>query len=331
MNKGDLMTKASTTGILFSLTLVLLTMPLAGASEKVAFKRHSQVIYGRKHGLAMTMDIFVPAENANGIGLVAAVSGGWFSGQASIKSAPGALPSFFGRQMDELMRRGYTVFAVVHGSQPKYTVPEILKDMHRAVRFVRYHANDYGVDPTRLGMFGGSAGGHLSLMQATAGDKGTPDAEDPVDRQSSRVQTVVAYFPPTDFLNYGEDNRYFDQHVKELLKGRNPFLAALDFRELDEEVNLYRHITDEKEIRRRVAEVSPINHVTADDPPTLIIHGDADKLVPIQQAKLMIAKFKEAKVTASLKVMPGKDHGWAAEEDEVKAFVQWFDQHLRKP
>ena len=62
-----------------------------------------------------------------------------------------------------------TVFAVVHGSQPEFTIPEILEDMHKAVRYIRSHAAEYGVDPNRLGITGMSAGGHLSLMQGTAG------------------------------------------------------------------------------------------------------------------------------------------------------------------
>ena len=106
--------------------------------------------------------------------------------------------------LDELLKRGYTVFAVVHGSQPKYTIPEILEDINRAVRFIRHHAKDYRVDPDRLGIAGASAGGHLSLMQGTSGDLGNKGAKDPIDRESSRVQAVACYFPPTDFLNYGK-------------------------------------------------------------------------------------------------------------------------------
>ena len=96
---------------------------------------------------------------------------------------------------------------MVHGSQPRYTVPEIIQDMNRAVRFIRHHAKDYGIDPDRIGIYGGSAGGHLSLMLGTAGDKGDPKAKDPVDRESSRVQAVACFFPPTDFLNYGKPGK----------------------------------------------------------------------------------------------------------------------------
>ena len=305
------------------------TLALRG-QEKAGFTRHGEVIYGRKYGLAMTMDIFSPSTGANGVGVIAAVSGGWFSSQSAIASADGQLPGFFKKQIGELLGRGYTVFAVVHGSQPKYTVPEILEDMHRAVRYVRHHAAIYKVDPERLGIFGGSAGGHLSLMQGTAGSQGDAAAADPVDRQSSRVQAVIAYFPPTDFLNYGVDDGHFDKYVRELLGGRNPFLAAVDFYEFDQETLLIERVSDEKEVRQRLIAISPVNHVSEDDPPTLIIHGDADRLVPIQQATLIMARFKKAGVTATLKTMPDKDHGWDAEADEVKEFADWFDAHLGK-
>ena len=128
----------------------------------------------------------------------------------------------------EFIRRGYTIFAVVHGSQPKYTIPEILLDMHRAVRYVRHNAKQYDVDPGRIGIYGGSAGGHLSLMQGTAGNAGNPTAVDPVERASSRVQAVACFFPPTDFLNYGKEGQ--EALGAGILKN---FRAPFDFRRLD--------------------------------------------------------------------------------------------------
>ena len=152
------------------------------------------------------------------------VSGGWFSGHEAINTG----------FLDELLRRGYTVFAVVHGSQPKFTIPEILQDMNRAVRFIRHHAKDYHIDPDRIGITGGSAGGHLSLMQGTAGTAGDPKAKDPVDRESSRVQAVACFFPPTDFLNYGKPG--------EIALGcgiLKDFQAPFDFHEFDPARNAF--------------------------------------------------------------------------------------------
>src|SRR4029079_1170552 len=168
---------------------------LAGpALAQPNFTRAEDVIYGRKYGLAMTMDIFTPKENANGKGVIWCVSGGWFSAK------PGGVG--LGK---EFVDRGYVVFAVIHGSQPKFTIPEVLDDMHGAVRFIKANAKKYNVDPDKLGITGGSAGGHLSLMQGCAPKEGNPKAPDPVDRQSSKVAAVACFYPPTDFLNYGKE------------------------------------------------------------------------------------------------------------------------------
>ena len=113
--------------------------------------------------------------------------------------------------IDELLKRGYTVFAVVHGSQPRFTIPEIVKDMNRAVRFIRFHAKDYHIDPDRIGITGGSAGGHLSLMQGTAGDTGDKNAKDPVDQTSSRVQAVGCFFPAHGFSQLRQARRDRDR------------------------------------------------------------------------------------------------------------------------
>ncbi|MCS1410923.1 MAG: hypothetical protein M2R45_04118 [Verrucomicrobia subdivision 3 bacterium] len=95
-----------------------------------------------------------------------------------------------------------------YGSQAQFTIPEILDDMHRAVRFIQANAAAYKIDPNRIGITGGSAGGHLSLMQAMSGKKGDSEAKGPIDRQSSRVQVVACFSPPTDFLNCGKPGEY---------------------------------------------------------------------------------------------------------------------------
>jgi acetyl esterase/lipase len=285
------------------------------AQDTAETARTRDVIYGRKFGLALTMDVFVP-KKPNGIGVIHVVSGGWFSRPESVK------PEYY----KEYLRRGYTVFAVVHGSQPKFTIPEILEDMNRAVRFIRYHAADYKIDPNRLGIFGTSAGGHLSLMQGLAGTAGDPKAKDPVDRVSSRVQSVACFFPPTDFLNWGEEGK--ELNVRTL---QAPFTAAVDFKEFDRSKALYLSVTDEEKVRQILRKISPITHVSADDPPTLILHGDEDPLVPLQQSKIILEKLKQAGVPAELIVKKGAGHGWFTMIDDMKSCADWFDKHLAKP
>ena len=94
----------------------------ARADDTRPFDQKVDVVYGRKHGMALTMDVFTPKANANGAAIVWVVSGGWFSNHDAINTGP----------IDELLKRGYTVFAVVHGSQPRFTIPEVVKDMNRA-------------------------------------------------------------------------------------------------------------------------------------------------------------------------------------------------------
>ena len=140
------------------------------------------VVYGHKHGMALTMDVFQPRQG-NGVGVLLMVSGGWFSKWSPPEKAMG--------MFKPLLDKGFTVFTVRHGSSPKYVIPEIVKDVRRSVRFVRLNAKDFHVDPERLGVCGFSAGGHLSLLLGTASDDGDPDSKDEVLRVSDRVAAVA--------------------------------------------------------------------------------------------------------------------------------------------
>lgn len=297
--------------------VMLLVGPLLSClrADDDTYTRTEDVIYRRKHGVALTLDVFAPKENANGAAIVLVVSGAWRSSHEQIR------PIF----ATEFVKRGYTVFAVVHGSSPKFTLPEIMEDMHRAVRFVRSRAEQHRFDPERIGVTGASAGGHLSLMLGTAGVAGDPAAADPTDRLSSRVQSVACFFPPTDFLNYGITG--LTLLGADATKGSR---APFDFQELDPNLRAFVTITDRD---RRLAigkEMSPLYHVSAEDPPTLIIHGTADLTVPLQQSKLIMEKFKEANVPCELVVKPGKAHGWLDIGLDFVTLADWFDKHLAK-
>jgi acetyl esterase/lipase len=285
------------------------------AEEVSAYVRTRDVIYGRKAGLALTMDVIAPKEKSNGLGIIFVVSGGWRSRPDLIR------PDLYA----PFLQRGYTVFAVVHGTQPKFTVPEIIEDVHRAVRFIRYHGKDYHIDPDHLGITGASAGGHLSLMLGTAGRIGEPKAHDPVERVSSRVQAVACFFPPTDFLNWGKDGGVLD--CKNMKDRR--FKAAIDFQIFDRDEGVFQRVTDEKKAHKLLRDISPISHVSRDDPPTLIIHGDKDPLVPLQQSQRMVAKLKEAGVPAELIVKKDCRHGWFTILKDTETLADWFDRYLK--
>ena len=271
----------------------LLATPCRGG-EQAAFDQKVDVVYGRKFGTALTMDVFIPRTSANGAGVVWVVSGGWFSSHDSI--GPGFVA--------ELLKRGYTVFAVVHGSQPRFTIPEIVQDMNRAVRYIRYHAGDYHIDPNRIGItglgrrtpFAHARNGRRYGQQGSEG----PDRPDLQPRPGGRL-----FFPPTDFLNYGKPGEIAIGCG--VLKGFKP---PFDFHEQDPNTKMFVRITDVGKILEIGRQISPAYHASSDDPPTLIIHGDADELVPIQQAEVMLEKLKSSGVETKLVVKQKAAHGW---------------------
>jgi acetyl esterase/lipase len=273
-----------------------------------------EVIYARKYGTAFTMDVFSPKKEANGAGVILAVSGGWFSDREFLNL------DLATAILQPLLDSKYTVFAVMHGSVPKYALPEILEHMHRATRFVRQNAKEYSVNPDRLGITGISTGGHLSLMQGCTGGDGDPTAKDPVDRVSSRVQAVVAFYPVTDFLNWGQTGK--------VSPGVNA-MPAFDFTRTNPNNGWFDRITDEAQRKEVFAKIAPTTHVASTNAPTLLIHGDLDSDVPIQQSELMLAKFKEAGVTAQLIVQKGGRHDVSVLRENSSKMVEWFDSQLR--
>ncbi|MEZ5402106.1 MAG: alpha/beta hydrolase [Bryobacteraceae bacterium] len=170
--------------------------------------------------------------------------------------------------LPKLTAAGYTAFVITHRAAPRFHYPAAVEDAQRAVRFVRYHAARYGIDKDRIGAFGASSGGHLVSMLGTLDGKGRAATEDPVERQSSKVQCVVALYPVTDPAKVDTSNG---------LQAITSFMPARF--DLD-----------------RFREAAPVTHVTADDPPFLLIHGDGDKTVPFNQSELMEAALKNVKV-----------------------------------
>jgi acetyl esterase/lipase len=294
--------------ILTVLALAVAVMALAVAVIWLYLHPHHErandVVYGQRHGRHLAMDVLRPA-TTNGLGLVVMVSGGWKS------SAPGSFPVWMAAP---LLRHGYTVFAVYHISQPQATVMEIVEDVNRAVRFIRHNAAKYGVDPQRLGVTGGSAGGHLSLMLATRGGHGPGDAADAVDRESSAVQAVAIFFPVTDLLNLGSstENPGDGGPPRSFVKAFGPQSTNLA------EWKIIGH------------GVSPIYYIHSNLPPILIYHGNADTLVPLEQSRRFQAQAQKRGCRVELIVRHGAKHGWWSMIWDIRRFADWFDRYLRQ-
>lgn len=277
--------------------LVLSTLGGSIARAEEDFKITPDVIYGHKAGMALTFDVVEP-KKPNGVGILFMMSGGWVSMWVPPESIVGPKAPELFKHFRDIVDHGYTLFIVRHGSSPQFKVPEAVADVRRAVRYIRLHAADFKVDPDRLGVCGGSAGGHLSLMLGTASDDGDKNSKDDVDQVSDRVACVVAYFPPVDLREWVGDKRF----------------PALDF--------------DPKQAES----VSPILFVTKDDPPTLLIHGDKDDLVKISNSEQIEAAFKKEGVPCDLLVEHGAGHGFMGKQgDEASdALLKWFDKYLAK-
>jgi acetyl esterase/lipase len=291
---------ASVAGVLVVLALVV---GLIWLYYHPRISRENGVVYGHRLGHDLTFDILRPA-NPNGLAIALMVSGGWKS------SGPG---SFRAWMAAPILRHGYTVFAIYHVSQPEATVMEIVEDVNRGVRFLRHHAREYGIDPQRLGITGGSAGGHLSLMLATRGGPGPKDAPDPVDRESSAVQAVAIFYPPTDLLNLGDstENPGDGGPPKSFVKGFGPQSTNLAIWKVTGH------------------EMSPIYYVRSNLPPTLIYHGDADTLVTLDQSQRYQAEARKAGATVELVVHHEGKHGWLSMVWDIRQFADWFDRYLR--
>ena len=261
------------------------------------------VVYGHRGDRELSMDVLKP-EHPNGIGLVYMVSGGWRSKKA------GEVPEW---NVAPLLRRGYTVFGICHVSQPEATIMEIIQDVQRGVRFVRHHADEYGIDPNRIGAFGGSAGGHLSLMLATRGGPGPAKAEDPVDRESSAVQAVAIFYPVTDLLDLGKS-------TENPGNGGPPLSFAKGFGPEAQDMARWQEIGKE---------CSPLYWIHDHLPPTLIYHGDADTLVPLEQSQRYQERAQAAGGKVKVVVHRGGSHGWLTMFWDLRKFADWFDIHLR--
>ena len=250
---------------------------------------HHDVVYGHHDGMANVYDVIKPA-NANGSAVLYMVSGGWVSRWAA--------PETRVNQFKALLEKGITVIPVHHGSAPRFKVPEAHADVKRALRHISLNAKTYGIDATRLGVFGGSAGGHLSLMLGLNGDDGDAAATDPVLRGASRIKAVVAYYPPVDLRR---------------MTGPNDRFPARDF-PVDQ-----------------ATAISPILFVDAKDPATLIVHGDADELVPLASGQSIHDALKAAGVKTNMVVIKGGDHGFSEPAHRAEAYAamaKWFSENL---
>ena len=285
------------------LALVAALAVRAQDSSSLPYNQKMDVVYGEVHGTGLLMDVFTPKGKANGMGIIDVVSGAYYSDRRKIRD------HILAQVYSIFCSHGYTVFAVRPGSRTRYTAPEMEANVKMGVRYVKQHAAEYKIDPDRLGLTGASAGGHLATLAAVTPEEGNPNADSPLLRQNTRVKAAAVFFPPTDFLDWDGKPADF-KTLGDLL-----FLGGAKGH-------------SEEEIKERAGQISPARLVKGPVVPFLLIHGDADPLVPLQQSQKMVAALKAAGGSAELIVKQGGGHPWMTLPEEVKIMADWFDQHL---
>jgi acetyl esterase/lipase len=289
-------------------SLILLTLAMRSEASEPA-RVEKNVVYGMYSGLALLMDVHRPA-NPNGYGVIFISGSGW---QAPMNYGATALKeNQIGIWGPPLLQAGYTVFAINHRAAPRFHYPAAVEDVQRAVRFVRHHAKDYGVDPVRLGGVGGSSGGHLIGLVAMLGAPGDSADTDAVNREPATLQTVVLRATPSDLRIFGA----------------GPVVSFME------------RLPDQTPEDKRVySAASPITHVSKSSPPVLLMHGDSDDVVPYQQSVAMDAALKAAGVPVKFVTIPDGEHGpnFGPSPDQpnsqlplaFKETVSWLDTHLK--
>jgi len=234
------------------------------------------VVYGKGGDVDLTLDLARPKE-AQGAGRCILIihGGGWAAGQ---KEAHDDMTW-------EFARRGWVAASVGYRLAPVHPFPAQVEDVKCAVRFLRAHAEEYGIDPKKIGAMGFSAGAHLSMMLGVMGKDDGLEGEGGWADQSSQVQAVVSFFGPADML--AEDLPEQSQAILRNWIGGTP-----------------------SEMEDAYRKASPLTYVSPGDAPMLLLQGTKDQLIPTTQAYVMVEALTQAGVPGRVELLIGEGHGW---------------------
>ncbi|WP_158539589.1 alpha/beta hydrolase [Meiothermus sp. QL-1] len=252
------------------------------------------VPYCQAGARVLTLDILRPKGPAEGLPAVVWIhGGGWYSGDKR-RGWPHLVP---------LAQAGFFTATVAYRLSREAQFPAQIHDVKCAIRYLRAQAHRYGLNPERIGVWGGSAGGHLAALLGVSGGVEGLEGAGGWKGYSSRVQAVVVWFAPTD-------------------------LTSVDPRRRSVQLLLGGPVHERLELARQA---SPLYYVTPDDPPFLIQHGAEDPVVPLEQGQKLYQKLKLQGVEARLEVFPGMGHGGTAftSPRNYQNITAFFLRHLR--
>lgn len=242
------------------------------------------------------LDIYVPAEGGGPFPLIVWIHGGaWKQG-----SKDGCIPLPW-------LQKGFVIASIDYRLSQDAKFPAQIEDCKAAVRWLRAHAKQYNIDRDHVIAWGDSAGGHLAALLGTAGDAAEWEPGPPAE--SSRVQGVIDWYGRADLTRVCMDPAMSEHPVAQLIGGSGN--RALE----------------------TARKASPITYVSKDDPPFLIMHGDADNTVPFRQSKAFADALKEAGVPVTLIVLNGVGHGGQEflKPDKIRIIDAFLREYLSRP
>ncbi len=264
---------------------------------------HRDLAYVANGHARQNLDLYLPSDGQN-LPLIIWIHGGAFRMGSKEGLEFDAVPL-------EYLDQGYAVASINYRLSQHALFPAQIEDCKAAVRWLRAHAQQFKLDANRFGVWGPSAGGYLAAMLGTTAAVAMFEVGEYLE-VSSRVQAVVDYFGPTDFLQM-DDQRLPDGMLHNPAESPESQLVGGPI----------------QEHKARVAQANPITHVTNDAPPFLIVHGDRDLLVPYQQSVLLDAALREAGVPVTFYPVVGAGHGGFTDPRVPELTQAFFAKHLK--
>ena len=262
---------------------------------------------------AQKMDIYLPDSVKNLTPVIINIHGGAFlmGDKADENTLSMLLPA---------LKRGYAVVSINYRLSGEAKFPSQINDVKAAIRYVRANADKYHFNPNKIAVWGGSAGGHLSALAGTSGDvKELEDLTQGNPEQSSRVEAVVDWFGPIDFLE-------LDPQFKISGKGKPDHGEA----DSPESKLLGKKISEVPEL---VKKINPETYISSDDPPFFIQHGTIDHLIPTQQSVNFSEKLVKVlgKEKVTLYLLQGADHGGPQFDtpENLSLVLDFLDKNLK--
>jgi acetyl esterase/lipase len=280
--------------VVWSAVMQAASLPTAAAGTGL----QENICYAQINGQELLLDLYRPAEVNEPLPLIVWIHGGaWQAGDKKFFPIRG------------LEQDGFAIASINYRFTDQAIFPAQIHDCKAAIRFLRANAGRFGIDPNSIGAAGDSAGGHLAALVGTSG--GVRELEGRVGgnlEYSSTVRAVCDWYGPTDFLAFADPDQFDPQ--------RHPVVEKL----------FGGPVTQKKQLARAA---SPISHVDPKDPPFLIMHGDKDNVVPLDQSIRFYEKLKKAGVPAELIVVEGAGHGFPNKQ-QIEQLRDFFVKHLKK-